>query len=181
MGVRFGTYTTPAAETESTSATGWNAVVVTEDFGVNKGDSYITGVVFDDAVVDDQFYSIGEGLGDVEVRATNQTSGQQFFTTTGPSGGFALRVPDGSYHVVATGSELPNGFVAADVVVAGENIKLDVDTSNLLESHDAFDNQVGSAKNNDAPSCRIGCATEHGADGHARRRFDYGRCGARGS
>ncbi|MCH8922290.1 MAG: hypothetical protein IIA67_03955, partial [Planctomycetes bacterium] len=93
-GVRFG-------EFES-----FNAIMVVEEFGNQGGSRFITGVAIDDLRVADDFYSIGEGLGDLTITAVNQSSGATFMTTTGPTGGYSLQVPGGVYSVRAVGSAI---------------------------------------------------------------------------
>ena len=143
VGVRYGSYATP---TDTSSLANTNTIRVTEDFGVNSGDAYITGVAFDDAVIADQFYSIGEGLSDFEVRATNQSSGEQFSTTTGPSGGYALQVPNGTYDVVVADFDSNRGFVYTDIEVSGFNVKLDFDASEPPQIQVVLDRQPVAAK-----------------------------------
>ena len=112
----------------------WNAMMATEVFATRTGGHFITGVAFTDAVVDDAFFTVGEQLADVTVTATNQTSGATFTTTTGPSGGYSLEVADGTYTVTFSGGGLPAPSVFQNVVVNGENRKIDFDRSNQRAS-----------------------------------------------
>ncbi len=82
-------------------------MITTEKFGAHdaqKG-AAITGVVFTDKVINDDFYTVGEGLGGITIEARSST-GESFKTMTGHSGGYSLRVPSGSYTVYASGGEL---------------------------------------------------------------------------
>lgn len=130
-GIRYGIYTT-------TSGTNFNASMVTENFGGRSNTVFITGVAFDDSIVNDSFYSIGygatgalvsEGIGDVTVTAVLQGSGQTFVTTTGSAGGYTLQVPTGTYTVTATGGGLNAPYVVENVTVQSENVKVDFDSS----------------------------------------------------
>lgn len=115
-GVRYGVFTDDGLK--------YNASMVTEKFGASSNRTYITGVAFTDAVVADNFFTIGERVAGLTVRATS-TQGT-FETTTGPSGGYALQVPNGTYTVTFVG---PSGQVALNNVgVNGSNIKVDLDT-----------------------------------------------------
>jgi hypothetical protein len=107
--------------------------MVTENFGFGAG-AYITGVVFSDTVKMDKFYDIGEGLGQVGVQAT-ASDGRVFQTTTGPSGGYRLLVPSGSYSVIFT-KDGKSSAEAKVVSVGSQNVKVDfsdtfVDTTAL--------------------------------------------------
>ena len=114
------------AETDGSTSVG--PLVVTQHFGAQFGsDAKLTGVVIDDADNDD-FYDIGEGLGGVTVSAVG--SAGSFSTLTFASGGYTLEVPDGAYTVTFTGGGL-GGTVMTDVVVAGQNIKLDAEVDDV--------------------------------------------------
>ena len=94
---------------------------VTELFG-ETDDVYLTGVVIDDTD-GDNFYDIGEGLGDVHVTAFN--SGGTYTTSTWGSGGYTLELAPGTYTVVYEGGDL-NGTYETQVTIGGQNVKLDV-------------------------------------------------------
>lgn len=69
------------------------------------GDLFLTGVAYNDADTD-LFYSPGEGLNGVTVTARRISDNQTFTTTTFDSGGYSLRLPTGTYDVIAQGGEL---------------------------------------------------------------------------
>ena len=81
-------------------------VNMTETFGNRVGRAFLTGVAFSDQVEVDNFYSVGEGLANVTITATARTGGASYTTTTGPSGGYSLQVPSGTYDLIAVGGEL---------------------------------------------------------------------------
>ena len=87
-------------------------------------------MAFTDAVIDDAFYSVGEELANVTVTARNQSTGATFVTTTGPSGGYSLEVPNGNYTVTFSGGGLSANSVHPNINVAGANRKVDFDQSN---------------------------------------------------
>ncbi|MBX7165120.1 MAG: DUF4214 domain-containing protein [Pirellulales bacterium] len=92
-------------------------------FGANGGPRYLTGVVYADIYRDDNFYTPGEGLGNILITVRSAT-GQVFTTTTGPSGGYALELPSGSYSITAMGIGLL-GEQYATTVIQTSNVKVD--------------------------------------------------------
>ena len=126
-GVSFGVYTTSPPTTNS--VIDWNAIMVVENFGNPGGNSLITGVAFTDAVASDNFYDVGEGVGDVRITAVNTSTGASYYTRTGSSGGYSLPVPNGTYTVTATGGGLPHTMVTEGIDVASANVKVDFNTS----------------------------------------------------
>ncbi|MDA1014890.1 MAG: CAP domain-containing protein [Planctomycetota bacterium] len=113
---------------------GLNSVVSTELFARRLGDSFLTGVVYEDTVVDNDFYSIGEAFAGGSIVATNM-HGEAFETTVGSSGGYTLQLPDGSYNVVLTDSRLSNQVVGT-AMINGSNAKVDFEVSDLRISPD---------------------------------------------
>jgi hypothetical protein len=104
-----------------------NVSMVTEVFGNRGGYPFITGVVYADVIVEDGFYSIGEGAADISIFAVAKDSGASYTVTTGPSGGYSLQVPSGTYTVTA--SDSISSMVIDDVVVDGQNVKVDFEAS----------------------------------------------------
>ncbi|GEM_PF-5862079 len=86
-------------------------------------DSFLTGVIYDDADGDD-FYSAGEGYGDVTVRAVTAGGGAEFTTTSFASGGYSLELPAGAYQVTVAGGGFPTNLTT-DVTIASTNVKVD--------------------------------------------------------
>jgi hypothetical protein len=113
-GVRYGIYTQ--------GGTDYNSSMVTQNFGFGSG-AYITGVVFADTVRANQFYDIGEGLGQINVVAT-ASDGRVFETTTGSSGGYRILVPSGSYSVLFTKDGRTSGE-PRQVTIGSQNVKVD--------------------------------------------------------
>lgn len=75
-----------------------NAVLATQDFAFKSGAPFLTGVVYIDTVVDNNFYTPGEGLGGITLNAYRQgTSFLEASTTTYSSGGYGLALAPGAY------------------------------------------------------------------------------------
>ena len=111
------------------SGRNWYASMVTENFGNRGGNSFITGVAYDDLVIDDDFYSLGEGAEGVTITAVRSSDQATFTTTSGASGGYSLQVPNGTYTVTAVGGGIATQIVAPNVQMSGLNQKLDFVTS----------------------------------------------------
>lgn len=75
-----------------------NAVLATQDFAFKNTTPFLTGVVYNDTVVNNSFYTPGEGLGGITVNAFQQgTSFLAGSTTTYGSGGYGLAIAPGAY------------------------------------------------------------------------------------
>ncbi len=137
-GVRFGQYTT--------GGTTYNASMVTENFGNPPGDNFLTGIVFTDASDnspdDDDFYTIGEEVGSGTITAINVGTGQNYTTTLGPTGGWALQIPSGTYDVTAGGGALAETYIVENVVLGIENVKVDFETTTATVAPPANDVNV---------------------------------------
>ncbi|MEM8875797.1 MAG: CAP domain-containing protein [Planctomycetota bacterium] len=105
----------------------WNAVLTGQNFAFNNangGDSFLTGVAYTDAAVDDDFYTPGEQLAGITVTARH-SNGAIYQTTTSAAGGYAMRLPAGTYTITANGTGLNGNVVFQNVTVGSENVKLD--------------------------------------------------------
>jgi Ca2+-binding RTX toxin-like protein len=101
-----------------------NASVITEDFGTRIGTIFITGVVYNDTVKNDDFFSIGEQVAGRTVRST------EAIDSTGDGGGYELEYKSLGTRTVTF--ELATGDVSALVAVNKTNVKLDVVNGNQL-------------------------------------------------
>ncbi|MEM8722593.1 MAG: CAP domain-containing protein [Cyanobacteria bacterium P01_G01_bin.39] len=108
---------------------GYNSLMITEKFARSGSNVFLTGVAFDDLVLDDDFYTVGEGLGGLQVTAVRQSDNSFHSTTTMDSGGYQMALDAGTYDV----SFYDNDQVLStrQVSIEQQNIKLDLDTSNL--------------------------------------------------
>jgi uncharacterized protein YkwD len=122
-GVRFGKYASNGID--------FHAIMVTELFGVAPNLSFVTGVAFTDSLSRDDFYSIGEQLSDVTVRART-ANGTIFETVTGPSGAYALGVPNGTYDIVFTHPSQQGEVVQRGIVIQDGNVKLDLNLATAI-------------------------------------------------
>lgn len=109
---------------------GYNVQMVTENFAKSGSDVFLTGVAYDDSILDDDFYTIGEGLGEIEVTATRQSDNSSFTTTTMAAGGYQIALDPGTYQV----SFAKNGQTIRDtsqIVIGDRNVKLDLNIEYL--------------------------------------------------
>jgi len=132
IGVVLGDYT---SKTSTGGSLTLPAVMTTQVYGASSNgpnaalpDQFITGVVYTDAVVNDDFYTVDEGVpgNAIEARSSN---GDIYRTTTSESGGYALRVPAGSYAVYSTSANTQ--FFLGNATVANQNVKLDLATDRI--------------------------------------------------
>lgn len=101
----------------------YKSVMLDSDFAYSAGDSFLTGVAYTDTIVQDRFYTPGEGLGSVVITATDLTTHAVFTTQTWDSGGYTLQLPDGRYRVTAQGNGIDS--VLRVVTINGLNVKRD--------------------------------------------------------
>jgi uncharacterized protein YkwD len=120
-GVVSGGFTVTGQQSQVT----YNAVMLTTDFGYSGQNTYLTGVAYTDQIIDDNFYSVGEGLGNITVTATRNSDGAIFTTKTAPAGGYALALPAGTYQVRATGTGLGGTVIYGNVTISNQNVKRD--------------------------------------------------------
>jgi hypothetical protein len=156
-GIEAGAFTPPGKEI------GQNASMMTEMFSHRNSNTFITGVVFADVIVKDNFYTIGEGAADVSITAVPIGRSASYTVTTGPSGGYSLMVPAGSYTVTASGDSI-GAIIMNDVVMDDQNVKLDFDTSNPKSSSKSSDIQI--IDDGDKGYTIAGSWTGNGSDGY---------------
>lgn len=153
--------------------TTYNSVITTQDFAYssNRG-PFLTGVAYTDAVTDDDFYTVGEGLGNVTVTAVEVSNpGNTASTTTWSSGGYTLELSSGTYDVTFSGDFNNDGqtdTVTQSATIGSTNVKLDLatDTINFAPiPTTGNDNLVGSA-GNDSIDALAGNDTVNGGDGN---------------
>ena len=106
--------------------TAQTAMLVTEKFS-NDGQTYLTGVVYDDGDGDD-FYDIGEGQGDVRITVWNDDD--VYATSTWDAGGYSLALDSGTYSVRFEGGDLDTAY-ETEVTIGSQNVKLDVNEDDL--------------------------------------------------
>ena len=109
---------------------GYNAVMTTQNFAKSGSSTFLTGVAFDDGVTDDDFYTVGEGMGGVTVQATRQSDKATFSTQTYGSGGYQMALTPGAYDITFSGGGLSQ-TVRQTVNIGNQNVKLDLATDQL--------------------------------------------------
>ncbi len=118
LGVRTGNYTFSSGT--------YPVVMTTENFGSPASElRAITGVIYTDAVVDDDFYTIGEGMGGIQVGAEDTVAGRFYQTTTNAAGGYTLELPQGTYVLRAFNQTTMQLAQLGTVVVGKSNVKVD--------------------------------------------------------
>jgi Ca2+-binding RTX toxin-like protein len=147
---------------------GYNSVVVTQNFGLSFNSAmFLTGVAFDDLVVDNNFYNVGEGLRGILVTAKN-SSGQSFTTTTMDAGGYQLPLAAGTYNVTFSVGGTTVGFVPG-VAISNKNVKVDFNSDSLLDIPGLNNNpNIGGTAGNDDLSGSTGNQTINGLGGNDR-------------
>ncbi len=124
----------------TSEGTTYNAVMTTQDFAYTGASGpFITGVAYTDAVTDDDFYTVGEGISGITVTAVDTAnSANTFTTTTWDAGGYSLDVnPNATYDVTFSGDLDQDGqaddTATYQVIVGSENVKQDVVSDHLPE------------------------------------------------
>jgi hypothetical protein len=128
---------------------GLNSLVTTQNFAnAAAGPVFLTGVVFNDAVINDDFYTVGEGLANVRVDAVSAT-GQRLRTVGYGSGGYSLAAAPGTYSVFFSGGALGSQVVRKQAAIASQNVKLDLEFGPNSAPQTTFDLLQYSASNRD--------------------------------
>ena len=111
-----------------------NAVITTQDFATSTSESpnpFLTGVIFQDNVLADNFYTPGEGLAGVTITAFfNNTSTVAGSVIDFSAGGYSLGLASGTYDIVMTHGTLGMALFP-DIAIAGFNVKLDARNTNF--------------------------------------------------
>lgn len=108
----------------------FRSIMVGTLFGNRGGNHFITGVAISDQVVRNNFYEIGEGLGGIRIEAKQIGTDETYTTITGLSGGYSLRVPQGTYTLTASGSNIRRTIVR-NIVVEDQNVKVDFNSAGM--------------------------------------------------
>jgi serralysin len=114
---------------------GTNNIAVTQNFGASGSSVFLTGVAFDDLSTDDNFYTIGEGLRGISIEAVRQGDHKSFTTTTMDAGGYQIALDAGTYDIRFSLNGTTLGS-AGNVTIDSENIKVDLNTDDLLDATD---------------------------------------------
>lgn len=99
----------------------FNASMIAQDFGSHASrQNFLTGVVFDDTTIADDFYTPGEGLGNVFVSVSGVGT-----ATSGAAGGYELAGVTGLRTVTFSSGALSSP-VSVSIAMSGGNVKLDL-------------------------------------------------------
>jgi uncharacterized protein YkwD len=115
MGIRTGQMTADGKT--------YNAAMVTQDFAKSGSGAFLTGVAYTDTDGND-FYSVGEGRGGVQI-AAQLVGGATATVTTDAPGGYDTKLGAGTYNVTMSGGGL-GAALGMTITLASRNIKLDL-------------------------------------------------------
>jgi len=101
----------------------YNAAMVTQDFAKSGTGAFLTGVAYTDTDGND-FYSVGEGRGGVQI-AAQRVGGTTTTVTTDAPGGYDSKLAAGTYNVTMSGGGL-GAALGMTIELANRNIKLDL-------------------------------------------------------
>ena len=99
--------------------TNYDASMITQDFALSGSKVFVTGVVYNDTVVNDNFFSVGEQVVGRGIAGPGGAS-----DVTGGGGGYELAFTAGGYKAITF--DLATGPVGVLVVVGTTNVKVDV-------------------------------------------------------
>ncbi|MDO6963235.1 CAP domain-containing protein [Rhizobium alvei] len=102
--------------------TQFNSSMVTQDFARSGTSLFVTGVVYKDNVINNDFFSVGEQI------AGRKVSGGGLSDTTGSGGGYELAMANGNARSILF--DLANGDVTVGLQTFVTNIKVDVVNGN---------------------------------------------------
>ena len=112
-----------------------NNLVTIENFGASGSKSFLTGAVYNDTVIKDHFYSLGEAVSGVTATVTNAAgatvgSGSDM---TGSGGGWSVGETGGTFKVTFSGHGLAR-TVSATVAAGTQNAKVDLVNGTEIDS-----------------------------------------------
>ena len=116
-GIRYGIFTREGSNFQS--------IMAGTLFGNRGGDSFITGVAITDFISANNFYDVGEGIGNATITVVNVQTSEVQTVQTGGSGGYSIQLPNGIYDVTATGNNISRPLTVRGVLVDDANVKVD--------------------------------------------------------
>lgn len=153
----------------------FNASMVTQDFAKSGSGSFVTGVVYNDTTIKDDFFSVGE-----QVTGRTVTAGGGVSDQTGAGGGYELKFAAGGAQSIDF--NLAGGTVTVDLTLGATNVKVDIVNGKEVWTNATIDDV--SANVTEIHLLGIGKASLHGADsgqamyGNAGRNTFEGNGGA---
>jgi hypothetical protein len=112
---------------------GNNTAMAFENFGVTGTQSFLSGAVYNDTVIKDDFYSIGEGVQGVTATVRNAAGTVVGSDSTGSGGGWSVGQPGGTHTVTFSGGGLATS-VAATIEGGSQNAKVDLVNGNRIDT-----------------------------------------------
>jgi hypothetical protein len=103
---------------------------MTENFGSRGTQSFLTGAVYNDNVIKDNFYSLGEAVKGVTATVRNAAGVVIGSDTTGDGGGWSVGEPGGTYKVTFSGAG--KGDISATIDAGSLNAKMDLVNGNEI-------------------------------------------------
>jgi Ca2+-binding RTX toxin-like protein len=121
---------------------GFNSVLTTQNFGTHSSAPIVTGVAYNDTVVNDNFYSVGEGRSGITVTVAQTVN---HVTTTQNAGGYAVTASAGAADVTFSGGGLASD-VSVGLTIGSSNVKIDLVDGRTIQSSASVRLEAG-AKN----------------------------------
>jgi Ca2+-binding RTX toxin-like protein len=127
---------------------GYNSLMVTENFAKSGSNVFLTGVAYNDLVLEDEFYTIEEGLAGIKITAVRQSDNTSYSTLSMMAGGYQMALLAGTYDVSFSVNNQTIGN-STQITIGAENIKLDLNTDNILNlfyggnGHDSLSGGIG--------------------------------------
>lgn len=132
----------------------FNASMVTQDFARSGSSAFVTGVVYNDTTIDDDFFSVGEQVTGRQVNAGGGINDQ-----TGAGGGYELKFDAGG--AKSLNFNLAGGAVTVELTLGATNVKVDVVNGTEVWTNATIDDV--SANVTEIHLLGIGKADLHGA------------------
>jgi hypothetical protein len=156
-------------------------IFTTQNFTYRAGNSFLTGVAYNDDVTGDSFYTPGEGIGNVTITATPIVGGAAQSTTTWASGGYSLQLPNGTYNVTASAPWRVNPIALGQAVINSQNVKRDAVNPPGIPTLVGDYNKDGKVDTADYVVWRNGQGTIYNAAGFDFWKTSFGQASAAGS
>lgn len=120
-------------DTFTNNGTTYNAVLTTQNFAYSGSSIFLTGVVYSDLVINDNFYSVGEGLSGIRVTAKRQSDNKSFVINTMNAGGYQIALTAGTYSVTFSLEGQRLGSIQT-VTIGNQNVKVDLNTDSIIDN-----------------------------------------------
>ncbi len=139
--------------------------MTTQNFGTKNSTPIVTGVAYNDTIVNDDFYSVGEGRSGITV-TVDQAVDQM--TATAAAGGYAVTGAAGAADIIFSGGGLA-APVTVGIAIGSTNVKIDLVNSNTIES-----SATATLKTGASHLTLLGIAALNGTGTNAANRLEGG-------